>query len=529
MILVLSIILALVFSTLSEAYVPLLVKNTSIPGRYNRIFLPFDSALFVDDYFLKQRVVVTPKYPLRSYARGFDLCFDFAQMLPQELPDYFNGSISNPCERYFCSAPSATSSPWLNATDYMFSKINWLNDFPLFRHYHLQQYCTLCANTATENFPAVLNAQICPNFNRDYCPGQCGNDTICISFSEKPICFLNDTRGGQFVFLEDAVHMNMVHLRTYLLPIIIMIGHACLVIANIFLVIIPELYYIFTGMENHTGVREKLLRVFGLKNWLTLHAFALSCVTFILGFAEITTITHENLALASLYICILWSTYCFSVLIILWWDIVRRSDKFDTKEGLGPPQLTVFIFVTVLAVFILIIAGIAGPLESSVRSFYVHFLQFSCLIFCLTWSFFTSIALIFVASSIYLRIRGESSQGGSGVSLFTLKFTRSMLFFNIINLPVIVIFLLLSIQSLVPGSMSMYFLLINWNLGAVMIILIMSLFVQIMFQAEMFKNAYTCHKCREKGGEKERRDPIPQHTPPLSPKRLNPVVELEQI
>jgi hypothetical protein len=177
------------------------MKPSNIPGRYTNILFPTESWDDFPNELWSYKLLLGPVTSFPTPNDFKDICSGFSE---------YNVSWNSPkpCETYFCSPKEPIYLE--RSKNGNLTSLERENAF--LRHLGLHRFCTLCNQTAEENFKGN-----CTHFDGRFChPGRCESGSECIQFNtfevstKRPfeernsICF--DFADNMFYYHSDFTH-----------------------------------------------------------------------------------------------------------------------------------------------------------------------------------------------------------------------------------------------------------------------------------------------------------------------------------
>lgn len=367
-------------------------------GRFDYILLPNTNITYEGELH-NYTTFVSPFFPLKPNFQATELCNDIEFKLKNFDPKLWNNSeISNPCTIYFCGEKEI------------------YNDTNL--HYGAQRYCYQCSLTLNQNFNNVN----CSKFDKNYCQGQCSQDSSCIYFKQNfPLCYNWNT--NQFYRTDDFTHLILIYFFYFVSPPLYLVVSFVYAMISLFLLIFPQIHHSIERIkEKETiGCYDTMREVFSLKNQSVVFFSITNVITFIAAILDVIgpyTGFYLNALGFSLFINYAFVFLGLNSVIILWIHIcqidIYTDDKLSKFNCLTYFIILFLAFVFGTSGFLLYFQY--GWLDNGQHSKWNYFLGSYSLILGLLGGVLILI-LIFVSFRMYFKF--SSIRSGTGIFEFS--------------------------------------------------------------------------------------------------------------
>lgn len=229
----------ILFLMISVVFTKYLVPS-EIPFRYRQIRVP-DKEKY--EYLGKKYNYSEYYTPIRyKFPRdeGDEICSFTEKTVKFLYPSIWdNTSLLNPCEEFYCNQNLSFVFPLNNETRITLRESS-------FHQFRLITYCTLCQQTAKENFTETLKRRNCSRFESK-CEKSCPSDTQCVYHGYYPICY--SSTFDSFFRFYDFNHIVLMWVYVIGEKIAVVATFPFMLIYGIAFIFIPEIIYTFQSLK----------------------------------------------------------------------------------------------------------------------------------------------------------------------------------------------------------------------------------------------------------------------------------------
>lgn len=433
--------------------------QSNLTKRYKNINFPHTKGYYVPPAIFKDELLYTPKIWDKSNKGTIDLCTDVKKKAQILLPHIWNNTnIKNPCSTYFC--PS--NKNFLQGIEQSPAVLSEVLNTNSSMHAFLYQYCLKCEETFDQRFDLEILNGSCYVTNTSLaklCDQGCDSSWECLYISPiSKMCYSKDK--DLFLGDSDSLHQVFVFIRLYIIPYCYLIPNIIIFFVKLFLIILPELFFLYRVYHKNLRFSNMFIITFSLKNQCIIWSSIVNVLYIITGIMDISNMIVQNFTGYVLYFHFASVLYSWGLLIILWAHIYNQTSSVDsslstalkilwcvlTFGGLG-----ICIFAAIFVVLILVVVDTTANFAISIVSMvFIIFLAFCLLI--------VGIVLVIAAMKLFFILEKPKDLKDLSFYLFKLKLTRNLIFFVAILFPTLFFTITAGITFVWDDIFTFYFL-----------------------------------------------------------------------
>lgn len=394
-------------------------------NRYQNIYIPVRESLYGNGVIFGENYIVSPLIRLVTLGNPLDLCLDTKKKMQERVPEIWNSSvIQNPCSKYFCQKERPIL---LNSTSKYINIFEPLDTDDVL-HYSLQTYCLSCQDSESERFDLFLQNTTCPWFNSITCNTSFSSDYECFYFSSIHPLFYSFSRDAFFAKLN-LFHTSYIFFWFYYYIYFYLVPNTFFVIFNSFLLIAPEIYFLYSIRNQFINKSDAIKSIFNLRNQSIMMELTISLAYITGSILEAIGFSLTSFVNIVQYFQFLSILFSWTNLIILWYNIYNENDP-SSMNNLSYWNFIIWIVLVVYSVIVFfLIVALFILLDFFSKSLVFQIIYAVIFLVCAFLLLIIAFVLIILSIRIYSIVSKSMSQKDSFFHTFKLKLTRNIFIF----------------------------------------------------------------------------------------------------
>jgi hypothetical protein len=282
----------------------------------------------------------------------------------------------------------------------------------------------------------------------------------------------------------DPNTVGWARLRLYGNQYISLVLGVILLISNIFLLTIPELFTLH--QQTKCCTKEYIYRIFDIKSQIITFQLLISITFIVAGILDIINFVPFGFHATFVFVSYTITVYLWILVLIKWIDIVMKSSTLQMNSPMSPWLILFWVIATVIAfilatvftvLYIIFILNIVNDTGNTLKLVLVPFTLVLSIVTIITMTILFVVGFIF-----FWRIRTVDKLTIQDVSFHLVKLgqTRNLLILSVVATPTLIVWIIYALQLIWSDLIS---------LGGLFFFILL-----LLLSGDRLKRAYCCWK-----------------------------------